>query len=165
MDPTGEIERLINPTLEQMGYRVVRVKFFARPRRTLQVMAEKADGATVVVDDCAAISRAISTLLEVEDPIRGAYDLEVSSTGIDRPLVRIEDFARFAGFEAQVTVDPPVEGQKRFRGRLVGAGENVVTMTLEDGSEVTLPFADIADAKLAMTDELIAATMPPVNDA
>ena len=165
MDPTGEIERLINPTLEQMGFRVVRVKFFARPRRTLQVMAERADGSSVIVDDCAAISRAISVLLEVEDPIRGAYDLEVSSTGIDRPLVRIEDFARFAGFEAQITVDPPLEGRKRFRGRLVGAGENTVRLTLEDGAEVALPYGDIADAKLAMTDELIAATTPPVNDA
>lgn len=165
MEPTGEIERLIEPILEQMGFRVVRVKFFARPRRTLQVMAERADGSTVIVDDCAAISRAISAALEVEDPIRGAYDLEVSSTGIDRPLVRIEDFARFTGFEAQVTVDPPVEGQKRFRGRLVGAGDGVVRMTLEGGTEVALSFADIAEAKLAMTDELIAATTPPVNDA
>jgi ribosome maturation factor RimP len=165
MEPTGEIEGLINPILEQMGFRVVRVKFFARPRRTLQVMAERADGSTVIVDDCAAISRAISTALEVEDPIRGAYDLEVSSTGIDRPLVRIEDFVRFIGFEAQLTVDPPVEGQKRFRGRLVGADDDRVTMTLEGGAEVVLPFADIAEAKLAMTDELIAATMPPVNDA
>ena len=165
MEPTGEIERLIEPILEQMGFRVVRVKFFARPRRTLQIMAERADGSTVIVDDCAAISRAISAAFEVEDPIRGAYDLEVSSTGIDRPLVRIEDFVRFTGFEAQVTVDPPVEGQKRFRGRLVGAGDGVVRMTLEGGAEVALSFADIAEAKLAMTDELIAATTPPVNDA
>ena len=165
MDPTGEIERLIIPTLEQMGFRVVRVKFFARPRRTLQVMAERADGSAVIVDECARISRAISALMEVEDPIRGAYDLEVSSTGIDRPLVRMEDFTRFAGFEAQVTVDPAVEGQKRFRGRLVGASEGAVTLTLESGAEAVLPFEAITDAKLAMTDELIAATVPPVNDA
>jgi len=164
MEPTGEIERLINPTLEQMGFRVVRVKFFARPRRTLQVMAERADGSTVIVDECARISRAISAQFEIDDLIRGAYDLEVSSTGIDRPLVKIEDFVRFAGFEAQVTVDPAVEGQKRFRGRLVGAGEATVTMTLEDGAEVALPFESITEAKLAMTNELIAATVPPVKD-
>lgn len=159
-----EVERLIAPAVEQMGFRVVRVKLFARPKRTLQVMAERDDGSPVVVDDCAEISRAVSAILDVVDPIRGAYDLEVSSTGIDRPLVRIEDFARFAGFEAQVEVDPPIEGRKRYRGRLVDAGDGEVRMELKDGSATSLPFARIAEAKLVLTDELIAAFAPPETD-
>lgn len=165
MNPAGEIERLINPIVEQLGFRVVRVKIFARPRRTLQVMAERADGSPVVVEDCAAISRAVSALLDAEDPLPGAYDLEVSSTGIDRPLVRLEDFERFKGFEAQVTVEPAVEGRKRFKGRVLGTDGGQVTMGLEDGGTAALPFGSIADAKLVLNDELIAAFAPPVNDA
>jgi ribosome maturation factor RimP len=161
MNPMGEIERLINPAVEQLGFRVVRVKLFARPRRTLQVMAERADGSPVVVEDCAAISRAVSLLLDAEDPIRGAYDLEVSSTGIDRPLVRPEDYVRFAGFEAMVNVDPPVGGRKRFRGRIGSMEAGEVVLALNDGGEARLPFEVIAEAKLALTDELIAAMSPP----
>jgi ribosome maturation factor RimP len=159
MSLADEIERLITPTVEDMGYRVVRVKFISGGRRTLQVMAERADGSPVIVDDCAEISRAVSALLDVEDPIGGAYDLEVSSTGIDRPLVRLEDFERFAGFEAVVDVDPPVDGRKRWRGRILGAERGVVR--LDDGrNEAELPFDGIVKAKLALTDELIAATAP-----
>ena len=165
MNPAGEIERLINPTVEQLGFRVVRVKIFARPRRTLQVMAERADGSPVVVEDCAAISRAVSALLDAEDPLPGAYDLEVSSTGIDRPLVRLEDFERFKGFEAQVTVEPAVEGRKRFKGRVLGTEGGRVTMGLNDGGSIALPFDAIAEAKLVLNDELIAAFAPPANDA
>jgi ribosome maturation factor RimP len=122
-------------------------------------MAERADGSPVIVDDCAKISRAVSTLLDVEDPIGDAYDLEVSSTGIDRPLVRLEDFERFAGFEAIVEVDPPVDGRKKWRGRILGAEAGVVR--LDDARGVAeLRFDDIVKAKLALTDELIAGTMP-----
>jgi len=156
MVPAGELERLINPTVEQMGFRLVRVKFFTRPRRTLQVMAERSDGSPVVVEDCAAISRAVSALLDVEDPIPGAYDLEVSSTGIDRPLVRLEDFERFAGFEAQVTVEPAIGGRKRFKGRIAAAGGGEVRMALKDGGEVSLPLEAIDEAKLVINDELLA---------
>jgi ribosome maturation factor RimP len=159
MSLAEEIERLIAPTVEDMGYRVVRVKFYSGGRRRLQVMAERADGSPVVVDDCADISRALSTLLDVEDPIGGAYDLEVSSTGIDRPLVRLEDFVRFAGFEAIVEIAKPVEGQKRWRGRIVGAENGLVR--LDDGRGVVdLKFDGIVKAKLALTDELIAQTAP-----
>jgi len=167
MNPAGEIERLINPTVEQMGFRVVRVKLFTRPRRTLQVMAERADGSPVVVEECAAISRAVSALLDAgdPDPLPGAYDLEVSSTGIDRPLVRLEDFERFKGFEAQVTVEPAVEGRKRFKGRLIGTEAEAVTMELDDGATIVVPFGSIADAKLVLNDELIAAFAPPATDA
>ncbi|MEM7124118.1 MAG: ribosome maturation factor RimP [Pseudomonadota bacterium] len=164
MSLADEIERLIAPTVEDMGYRIVRVKLFGSGRRTLQVMAERADGSPVVVDDCADISRAVSTLLDVEDPIGGAYDLEVSSTGIDRPLVKLDDFVRFAGFEAIVDVDPPVEGRKRWRGRIIGAEDGVVR--LDDGRDgVELSFDGIVKAKLALTDELIAAMAPGHEDA
>ena len=126
-------------------------------------MAERADGSPVVVEDCAEISRAVSTLLDVEDPIGGAYDLEVSSTGIDRPLVRQDDFVRFAGFEAIVDVDPPVEGRKRWRGRILGAEEGVVR--LDDGRDgVALSLDGVVKAKLALTDELIAAMAPGHED-
>jgi ribosome maturation factor RimP len=163
MSLAEEIERLIAPTVEDMGYRVVRVKYFSGGRRTLQVMAERADGSPVIVDDCAKISRAVSALLDVEDPIGDAYDLEVSSTGIDRPLVKLEDFERFAGFEAIVDVDPPVDGRKKWRGRILGTDAGVVRM--DDGRGVAeLRFDDIVKAKLALTDELIAATMPEHSD-
>ena len=163
MSLAEEIERLIAPTVEDMGYRVVRVKYVSGGRRTLQVMAERADGSPVVVDDCAKISRAVSTLLDVEDPIGDAYDLEVSSTGIDRPLVRLEDFERFAGFEAIVDVDPPLDGRKRLRGRILGAEGGIVR--LDDGRCVAeLEFDGIVKAKLALTDELIAGTTPGHSD-
>ena len=163
MSLAEEIERLIAPTVEDMGYRVVRVKFYSGGRQTLQVMAERADGSPVIVDDCADISRAVSALLDVDDPIGDAYDLEVSSTGIDRPLVRLEDFERFAGFEAIVEVDPPVEGRKRWRGRILSAGDGIVRM--DDGRGGTdIEFDGIVKAKLALTDELIAATAPGHSD-
>lgn len=163
MNLAEEIERLIAPTVEAMGYRVVRVKFYTGARQKLQVMAERADGSPVVVDDCADISRAVSALLDVEDPIGDGYDLEVSSTGIDRPLVRLEDYERFAGFEAIVEVDPPVDGRKRWRGRILGAEDGVVR--LDDGrGGAELSFDGIVKAKLALTDELIAATAPGHSD-
>jgi len=160
MNLAEEIERLITPTVEDLGYRVVRVKFYSGGRRRLQVMAERADGSPVVVDDCADISRALSALLDVEDPIGGSYDLEVSSTGIDRPLVRLDDFVRFAGFEAIVDVSPPVEGRKRWRGRILGADNDVVRLDAGEGRVVELKFDGIVKAKLALTDELIAQTAP-----
>jgi ribosome maturation factor RimP len=165
MDLTADIERLINPSVESMGFRVVRVKLFTRPRRTLQVMAERADGSPVIVDECARISRVVSDLLDVEDPIGGAYDLEVSSTGIDRPLVKLADYERFAGYVANVTVEPKIDGRRRFSGRLAGVEDGHVSLDLEDGRRVRLPFEAISDAKLALTDELLAAAAPTTDHA
>ncbi len=108
------------------------------------------------VDHCAVISRTVSALLDVEDPIDDAYVLEVSSPGIDRPLVKLADFARYAGFDARVEMDVPVEGRRRFSGRLLGVDGTDVVMDVTEG-EVRLPFADIQKSKLLMTDELIAA--------
>lgn len=151
------LEGLIAPTLESMGYDLVRVQMSGKQRPTLQVMAERKDGVAMTVDDCADISRALSAVLDVEDPIQGAYMLEVSSPGIDRPLVKARDFERWAGFEARVEMARPVDGRKRFKGRLLGVDEHgSIRIQAEDG-EFSLPFADVQKAKLVLTDELIAA--------
>lgn len=165
MSLAGAIERLIDPTVEAMGFRVVRVTVVAQPRRTLRVLAERVDGSPVGVEDCATISRAVGVLLDAEDPIPGAYDLEVGSAGIDRPLVRPEDFDRFAGFEARVAVDPPRDGRRRFRGRVAGVADGSVRLEQEGGRVADLPFDWIVDAKLVLTDELVKATAPPRDDA
>jgi len=151
---TKEIGRIIEPSLSAMGYRVVRVAMIGRA--TLQVMAEHDDDAPMTIDDCADISRTISALLDVADPIAGAYTLEVSSPGIDRPLVRPEDYDRFAGFEAKLELARPIDGRKRFRGRLLGRdGDRIRVVT--DSGEVALPLADVARAKLVVSDDLLAA--------
>jgi ribosome maturation factor RimP len=157
---TGKIEAIFAPSLEAMGYRVVRVAITGGRRATLQIMAERVDGAAMTVEDCADISRTVSALLDVADPIDGAYLLEVSSPGIDRPLVKREDFTRFAGYETRVELDAPVDGRKRFRGRLEGIDGDQVRMIVE-GAPVALPFATITRAKLVLTDELLAATAAP----
>lgn len=157
MEKAAQIERMIAPSLAAMGYDIVRVLLTGGQRPTLQVMAERADGQDMSVDDCAEISRAVSALLDVEDPIAGAYTLEVSSPGIDRPLTRPADFQRFAGFEARVETRQPVEGRKRFRGRLLGLEGDSVRIATPEG-EAALPVDDILRAKLVLTDELIAAT-------
>jgi ribosome maturation factor RimP len=151
----NEIARLVEPSLEAMGYRLVRVMLSGRHRPTLQLMVERRDEAPMSVDDCAEISRTVSALLDVTDPIAGAYTLEVSSPGIDRPLVRPEDYDRFAGFEAQVELAQPLEGRKRFRGRLLGRSGDDARLAVAR-SELRLPLAAIARAKLVLTDELLA---------
>jgi len=155
IDP-NEVARIIEPSLDAMGYRLVRLMQTGGPRRpTLQIMAERRDEAPMTVEDCAEISRSVSALLDVADPIASAYMLEVSSPGIDRPLVRPEDYDRFAGFDARIELDEPLDGRKRFKGKLLGRDSDVVRLAAETG-EVRLPLAVIARAKLLLTDELIA---------
>jgi ribosome maturation factor RimP len=159
---TDAVASLIEPTLEAMGYALVRVMLVGGAGRpTLQVMAERTDGTDMSVDDCADISEAVSAILDVEDPISGAYTLEVSSPGIDRPLVKKADYERFAGFEAKLETAQPIAGRKRFRGRLLGTGEDTVRMRLDSGEELDLPLGGIAKAKLVLTDELIEAGARP----
>ncbi|HLW28807.1 MAG TPA: ribosome maturation factor RimP [Kiloniellales bacterium] len=155
----AEVERLIAPTVVDLGFEIVRVQLTGEGgRQTLQVMAERPDG-TMTIDDCADLSASISAILDVEDPISGAYSLEVSSPGLDRPLTRLKDFRVWAGFEARVEMEVPQEGRKRFRGRLRGVeGEEVLLHNLDDDEIYRLPFSDIGRAKLILTDELIAAT-------
>ncbi len=157
MDLPERVERCIAPAMEDMGYELVRVLLSGKQRPRLQIMAERIDGTPMTVEDCADISRHISVLLDVEDPINGTYTLEVSSPGIDRPLVRLKDFDRFAGFEARIETSRPIDGRKRFRGRLLGVEGETVRVNVE-GSTADLPYADIQRAKLIMTDDLLAAT-------
>jgi ribosome maturation factor RimP len=159
---TDTVAAMIEPTLQAMGYALVRVALVGGAGRpTLQVMAERADNAAMSVDDCADISQAISAVLDVEDPIAGSYTLEVSSPGIDRPLVRKADYDRFAGFEARLETAEPIGGRKRFRGRLLGTGTETVKLKLDTGEEIELPLPCIERAKLVLTDELIAAGTRP----
>jgi len=156
-EKAAAVERLIAPSLTAAGYEIVRVAFVGGPNGALQVMIERSDRRHLTVDDCADVSRAVSALLDVEDTIDGPYTLEVSSPGIDRPLTRPEDFTRFAGFEAKLETRAPIDGRKRFRGRLIGLeGDRVRIATLE--GESLLPLQELQRAKLVLTDELIAAT-------
>jgi ribosome maturation factor RimP len=158
-DLPGRIERILAPSLEAMGLEVVRVQLSGGRHTTLQVMVERQDGKALTVDDCAEASRAVSALLDVEDPLSGAYSLEVSSPGIDRPLVRRKDFERFAGHEVRIETGAPQDmagGRRRFRGRLLGLEGDVVRLATADG-EAALPFEAIEKARLVLTDELLAA--------
>ena len=159
----GRIDALIAPALEAMGYAVVRVRLSGSKRRTLQVMAERMDGRNMTVDDCTEISRSISAILDVEDPIRGAYTLEVSSPGIDRPLTQLKDFDRFAGHHAKVELTEPIDGRRRFKGRIEGREDGRIRLALTDGV-VSLPFEGIANAQLILTDDLIAASQQHNGD-
>jgi ribosome maturation factor RimP len=154
----GIVERLIGPSLEGMGFRLVRVSFGGGGRPVLQIMAEPADGSPMSVDHCADISRAVSAILDVEDPIPDAYMLEVTSPGIDRPLVSRDDYRRFAGFEAKLELGRPVDGRKRFRGKIQAVDAEDRVPVVEDAGTVAVPFAHIVKAKLVLTDELLAAS-------
>jgi ribosome maturation factor RimP len=158
MDATDRIQRIIAPTVEDMGYDIVRVQLSGMQRPTLQIMAERRDGGAMTVEDCADISRAVSAVLDVEDPIASAYTLEISSPGIDRPLTRLKDYERFAGFEARVETRFPIDGRKRFRGLLRGVADHSVQIETDTGM-ATIPFADIQRGKLVLTDALIAASL------
>jgi len=156
MDAADRIERLIRPTAEALGFDLIRVQLLGQQRFRLQIMAERRVDGSMTIDDCAELSRAIAPILEVEDPLPDAYTLEVSSPGIDRPLVRLEDFEKYAGFEAKVEMAFPVGGRRRFQGRLLGRDDRNVRLHVEN-QEVALAFDDIRRAKLMLTEDLLAA--------
>lgn len=156
MEITDRVEDIIAPVLGDMGYDIVRVRLSGGNRPNLQIMAERRDQAPITVDDCSEISRMVSAMLDVEDPISDAYVLEVSSPGIGRPLVRPGDFERFAGLEAKVELKRAIDGRRRFRGRLAGIVDGVVRLETTDG-EAAFPFEEIGNAKLVITDDLLAA--------
>lgn len=159
-DPAERIAALLAPTLNDLGFDLVQVRLMGGQRPTLQVMAEPLDrDAPMTVDDCAEISHAVSAVLDVADPIDGAYALEVSSPGIDRPLVRLDDFVRFAGHEARFELDPSHEGRKRLKGRLDGVTAEQEIVVTADGAEWLVPFARIRRAKLVLTEALLAAAL------
>ncbi|MBI1329094.1 MAG: ribosome maturation factor RimP [Alphaproteobacteria bacterium] len=150
----SHLEPIIAPAVEAAGFKLVRLRLMGGKTKTLQIMAERPDG-SMNVEDCAELSRALSDFLDAEDPIEGEYDLEVSSPGIDRPLTRLTDFARWAGHEAKVELAAPdANGRKRFKGTLLGLdGSDVQIET--GGQRLSLPFKAIADAKLVLTEKLI----------
>jgi ribosome maturation factor RimP len=159
----SRLAAIVTPTLEAMGYELVRLAVLGRDRPTVQVMADKADGSQITVADCEAISHALGAVLDVEDPIPGAWSLEVSSAGIDRPLTRPKDWNRFAGHLARAETVAPIDGRKRFSGIVLGADDTAARMRLDDGSEVALPLAGLRRAKLVLTDALIEATASPTR--
>ena len=162
MDPLeSRLATIIAPTLEAMGYELVRVAVLGRERPTVQVMADRADGSQINVADCEAISHALGAVLDVEDPIPRAWSLEVSSAGIDRPLTRPKDWNRFAGHLARAETLAPINGRRRFSGIVLGANDDTAQLRLDDGNDIVLPLRDIRRAKLVLTDALIAATATP----
>ena len=163
MQPGQQIERLINPVIDQLGYELVRVQMQGAKRLTLQIMAERRDRQPMKVEDCARLSREISAALDVADPISEEYVLEVSSPGIDRPLMKPADYLRFAGHEAKVELDVAVEGRKRFEANIAGVEDDVLKLEL-DGAVIAVPFAAIRRARLILTDRLIDAVRA-VEDA
>ena len=144
-----------------MGYELVRVAISGKDRPTVQVMADRADGAQIGVGDCEAISRALGAVIDVADPLQGAWTLEVSSPGIDRPLTRAKDWNRFAGHLARAETGMPIDGRKRFSGIVLGADAEQARLRLDDGTEVSLPRAQLRRARLVLTDALIEATTTP----
>jgi ribosome maturation factor RimP len=158
----ARVAAVAEPVLAQLGYRLVRVRISGSAGCTVQVMAERPDGA-MAIEDCETASRALSPVLDVADPIDGPYRLEISSPGIDRPLVRRSDFDRYAGSTAQVEMLVPIEGRRRFRGELVGSDGTFVRLRCAEGAagtiEVPLRLDDIMEARLVLTDALISASL------
>jgi ribosome maturation factor RimP len=159
----ARVSAIAGPVLQQLGYRLVRIKISGEAGCTVQIMAERPDG-TMQIEDCEAISRALSPVLDIADPIERAYRLEVSSPGIDRPLVRRSDFERYAGHLVKVEMAIAHQGRKRFRGLLDGVEGDAIRLRRDDAKagedvEILLTMEDIADARLVLTDELIAESM------
>jgi ribosome maturation factor RimP len=151
------IAGIVAPTIEGMGFEPVRIRLMSGKRTTLQIMAERPDGG-IEVEDCAKISRAVSAVLDVEDPISGEYSLEVSSPGIDRPLTRLKDFERYEGYEVRVETAELIDGRRRFKGLLEGVEDGEVLIAIPEGT-IGLEFDMISDAKLVLTDALIAESL------
>ncbi len=160
----ARVAHIVRPVAEGLGFRLVRVKLSSMNGATLQIMAERPDG-TMAVEDCETLSRDLSPVLDVEDPIDVAYHLEVSSPGIDRPLVRRSDFEKWVGHEAKLELARPRDGRKRFKGILQGLDRDQLRLEMDRKSKldepetVLLPLADIGEARLVLTDALIRDTL------
>jgi ribosome maturation factor RimP len=149
---------IVSPVIEGLGFELVRIRLMGGRTRILQIMADRPDGG-IEVDDCAAISTAVSAVLDVEDPIEENYVLEVSSPGIDRPLTRLKDFNMWVDYEARIETTELIDGRRRFKGTLQGTEGDEVLIEIEEGGEpltIGLKFDWLSDAKLILTDELIA---------
>jgi ribosome maturation factor RimP len=156
----ARVAAIAEPVIDSLGYRLVRVRVSGAEGRTVQIMAERPDG-TMTVDDCETVSRALSPVLDVADLIERAYRLEISSPGIDRPLVRRSDFDRYAGYVVKIETEMPIDGRKRFRGLLIGSEGEAARIRRDDSeagdaADVLLPIGEMSEAKLVLTDELVA---------
>jgi ribosome maturation factor RimP len=145
---------LIEPTASGLGYRIVRVRVSGNRRKRLQIMAERVTDGQMGIDDCTKLSRALSPVFDLEDPIQGEFDLEVSSPGIDRPLIRIEDFERFIGFDAKLETAAMVDGQRRYKGVIKAVDGDEITLATDQG-DAKLKYSALTDARLVLTDKLI----------
>jgi ribosome maturation factor RimP len=159
----ARVAAVAEPVLEDLGYRLVRVRISGLSGCTVQIMAERPDG-TMLIEDCEKASRALSPVLDIADPVDGAYRLEISSPGIDRPLVRHSDFERYAGHPVKVEMAVAIDGRRRFRGILLGTRGDAARIrnddgTPEQGAEIQLPIEDMAEARLVLTDQLIAESL------
>ncbi len=153
-----KLAEIISPVIEGLGFELVRVRLMGGKTRILQIMADRPDGG-IIVEDCATISTAVSAVLDVEDPLEDQYVLEVSSPGIDRPLTRLKDFDMWEGYEARIETTELIDGRRRFKGMLAGTEDDEVLIELEEGAEtltIGLKFDWLSDAKLILTDDLIA---------
>ncbi|MDP3339125.1 ribosome maturation factor RimP [Frigidibacter sp.] len=154
-----KLAEIVGPAIEGLGFELVRIRLMGGQTKTLQIMADRPEGG-IDVDDCAKVSTAVSAVLDVEDPIEDNYYLEVSSPGIDRPLTRLKDFDMWEGYEARIETEAQIDGRKRFKGILVGTEADEVLINIEDGANgiqtIGLKFDWLTDAKLILTDELIA---------
>lgn len=146
---------LIEPTATELGYRIVRVRLSGNRRKRLQIMAERLSDGEMGIQDCTRLSRALSPVFDLEDPIQGDYDLEMSSPGIDRPLMRLEDFERFKGHQAKLETVQMADNQRRFKGVITAVEGDVIVLATEQG-EARLKFSTLSDARLVLTDKLIA---------
>jgi ribosome maturation factor RimP len=149
---------LAEPVLASLGFRLVRVRISGFAGCTVQIMAERPDG-TMNIDDCEAVSRALSPVFDVADLVEGSYRLEISSPGIDRPLVRRSDFDRYAGHVAQIEMQVPIDGRKRFRGELHGTDGECARIRSDDSNDILLRIDDMAEARLVLTDALVAESL------
>lgn len=154
-EAADQISDIIRPVAEELGFELIRITYGGGRKPTLQIMAERPDG-TMSVDDCARLSREVSLVLDVEDPLPDEYLLEVSSPGVDRPLTRPKDFERWVGFEAKVELAIQIDGRRRFRGRLLSFDGAVIQLETDEGA-FDLNYADVSKAKLILTDDLLAA--------
>ena len=159
-----KIEEMVCPSIVGAGYDLIQIKFLDEQKKTLQIMIERRDRSPITLDDCAIVSRVVSPLLDVGDPVPNSYTLEVSSPGIERPLVKVEDFERFVGFKAAVETKHSISGRKKFRGIISSVIGSSIRIEI-DGKNLCFPFEGIRQASLIITDELIEASRREMSAA
>jgi ribosome maturation factor RimP len=154
----ARIADIVAPSLDSLGYELVRVAIMGRDRPTVQLMIDRADGEPIGIEDCETVSHHIGAVIDVADPMTAAWTLEISSPGIDRPLTRRKDWNRYSGHQARVELEMPDQGRKRLTGVVLGADDTTARLRLDDGSEMGVRLDNVRRAKLLLTEALIAAT-------